>query len=195
MADDRAGPREARSLRLFVAFDVSHDVAEAVERAIEPWRDAFPRARWVPRENWHVTLKFLGQTWPRLEGWVHERVDDVARAHRPVPSRLTSLGSFPSPGRARVLWAGFEDDAGDLARIATALDEGLRREFRPESRGFSPHLTVARSDPPIRLPDGFAATPLDPVACTIDRVVVYRSHLRRPAPVYEPTATFPLAGE
>ena len=94
-----------------------------------------------------------------------------------------------------MLWAGFEDDAGDLARIATALDEGLRREFRPESRGFSPHLTVARSDPPLRLPDGFAATPLDPIPFTIDRVVVYRSHLRRPAPIYEPVATFPLAGE
>src|SRR5206468_8256570 len=89
MADDRAGPREARSLRLFVGFDVARDVAEAVERAIEPWTGEFPRVRWVPRENWHVTLTFLGQTWPRLEGWVHERVDEVARAHRPIASRLT----------------------------------------------------------------------------------------------------------
>ena len=66
MARDRAGQPEARSLRLFVAFDVPAEAADAVELAIQPWRSVFERARWVPRDNWHVTLKFLGQTWPRL---------------------------------------------------------------------------------------------------------------------------------
>ena len=64
--------------------------------------------------------------------------------------------------------------------------------FRPETRAFTPHLTVARSDPPLELPAAFVATPVRPVRFRIDRVVVFRSHLRRPAPRYEPLASFPL---
>jgi 2'-5' RNA ligase len=185
---------EARSLRLFVAFDVSPEAADAVARAIEPWSDAFPHARWVPRENWHVTLKFLGQTWPRLEGWVHERVEAAAAEAGSVATRMTALGAFPTARRARVLWAGIDDDAGGLGRLAAVLNERLRREFPVESRAYSPHLTVARSAPPSRLPDAFATTPLQPVTFLVDRVVLFRSHLRRPAPRYEALATFPLSG-
>jgi RNA 2',3'-cyclic 3'-phosphodiesterase len=190
MARDRAGRPEARSLRLFVAFDVSPAAVDAVGRAIEPWKEEFPAARWVATENWHVTLKFLGQTWPRLERWVRERVGEAAGGTHPVSTRLTGLGSFPSPARGRVLWAGLDDEAGDLARIASSLDRVLEREFRPERRPFSAHLTVARSDPPVRLPPSFAETPLEPVAFTVDRLVLFRSHLRRPAPRYEPLETF-----
>jgi RNA 2',3'-cyclic 3'-phosphodiesterase len=192
MARDRARRPEARSLRLFVAFDVSPEAADAVGRAIEPWREELPAARWIPPENWHVTLKFLGQTWPRLERWVSERVAEAAGTAHPVTTRLTGLGSFPSPTRGRVLWAGIDDEPGDLARIAASLDDLLETEFRPERRPFSAHLTVARSDPPLRLPSPFAETPLDPVAFTVDRLVLFRSHLRRPAPRYEPLQTFRL---
>jgi len=194
MARDRASRPEARSLRLFVAFDVSAEAAGVVARAIEPWTREFPKARWVPHENWHVTLKFLGQTWPRLRAWVDERLEEVARICPPVETRLTRLGSFPSPRRGRVLWAGLDDDAGGFARIAAALDEAMRPEFRPESRPFSPHLTVARSEPALVLPEAFAASPLEPVAFAVDRIVLFRSHLRRPAPRYECLGTFPLTG-
>jgi 2'-5' RNA ligase len=194
MARDHGSRTEARPLRLFVAFDVSVEAADEVARAIGPWVRQFPLARWVPRENWHVTLKFLGQTLPRLEGWVHERVGETAAAAAPVATRLTTLGSFPSRGRARVLWAGIDDEVGGLAGIAATLDETLRREFRPESRPLSPHLTVARSEPPIRLPDGFGDDALDAVGFTVDRIVLFRSHLRRPAPRYESLEAFPLTG-
>ncbi len=187
------GP-ETRSLRLFVAFDVSSEAADAIERAIEPWRAAFPAARWVPRQNWHVTLKFLGQTWPRLEGWVGERVGEASASCVPVQTRLRGLGRFPAGGRARVLWAGLDDAAGLLDRIALALDAALAAEFRPATRAFSPHLTVARSDPPLDLPAAFVETPVEPVGTQIASITLYRSHLQRPAPRYEVLATYRLGG-
>ena len=194
MARDRASRPEGKALRLFVAFDVAAEAVDVIESAIGPWRSEFPDARWVPRENWHITVKFLGQTWPRLEGWVRERVGDAASSLRPVGTRLTGLGCFPSPGRARVLWAGIDDGPGRLAEIALALDAALAREFKPETRAFSAHLTVARSDPPLRLPAAFGETRVEPVAFRVERLTLYRSHLRRPAPWYEPLATFPLEG-
>jgi len=192
VARDRASREGARSLRLFVAFEVSDEAKDAVEAVVAPLRERFPNARWVPRENWHVTVKFLGQTYPRLVGWVQEQVMQAAVTSASVTSRLTELGAFPSAGRARVLWAGLDDRPGLLAEIAHALDAALAKEFKPETRAFSAHLTVARSDPPLRLPDGVAGAPLEPVDVTVDRLVLFRSHLRRPAPFYEPLETFSL---
>ncbi len=192
MARDRASRPEATSRRLFVAVEIPEEVKRIVDEAVEPWRLAFPRARWVPLGNWHVTLKFLGATWPRLHEWVLGAVEGVAGSHAPVRVRLHGLGAFPSVGRARVVWAGVDDPAGELGSIAADLDTALAKEFRAEMRAFHPHLTVARSEPPLPLPQEFDATPLLTEAFSIERLVVFQSHLRRPAPLYEPIAVVPV---
>lgn len=193
MARDRASRPEAKPLRLFVAFDVPDAVLDEVDRVEAPLREAVPRARWVPRPNRHVTLKFLGSTWPRLVDWVHTSVAQAAATARPVPTKMTGLGAFPNARRARVLWAGLDDPDGSLARLAAALDDALAREFTPEKRGFTAHLTLARLDPPAPIGD-LQSTGAIGEPFTIDRIVLYRSHLRRPAPVYEVQETFPLGG-
>ena len=194
MTGDPASGPDARSLRLFIAVPIPEHAKRAMAAAIEPWRQAFPRARWIPSENWHVTLKFLGRTDERLVPWVEERVRAVAATHEPAPVRVDGLGAFPGVGRARVLWAGVDDPTGTLSRIATELEGELAREFRPEIRGFTPHVTVARSEPPIGLPETYPATPLRSGPISADRLVVFRSHLRRPTPWYEPLVEAPLGG-
>jgi RNA 2',3'-cyclic 3'-phosphodiesterase len=164
-----------------------------VQAAIGPWREHLPRARWVPKQNQHITLKFLGSTWPRLVEWVIETVEGVARQSEPFETRVTGLGAFPSTRRARVLWAGLDDPGGRLASLAADLEGRLAKEFTPEKRAFSAHLTMARFDPPVSL-DEEEIVVADVVSepFTVDRLVVYRSHLRRPAPMYEPVGEFAL---
>jgi 2'-5' RNA ligase len=191
MARDRASRPQAKPLRLFVAVEVPEPAKDAVERAFAPWREEFPKARWAPRENWHVTLKFLGRTWPRLADWVPERIEAAAGDEAPFPVRIAGVGSFPSARTGRVLWAGFEEEEA-LVNVAAAVEGALLREFPAEKRSFHSHLTVARSDPPVKLPPEFAETPLLTEEWEIDHVVLFRSHLRRPAPLYEPLARFPL---
>lgn len=192
MARDRAARPEARPLRLFVAIDVPEDVRELVDRGVEPIRERYPEGRWVPVRNQHVTLKFLGTTWPRLVEGVLSAVRSVAARHRPFETRVAGLGAFPSVRRARVLWAGLEDPAGRLAAIAGDLDGELAGDFPPEKRPFAAHLTVARFDPPVLLAEELVAIGLESRPFEVARLVVYRSHLQRPAPVYERVATFPL---
>lgn len=191
---DRASRPEAKALRLFVAIEIPDAVKDAVERAIAPWREAFPRARWVPRENWHVTLKFLGRTWPRLRDWVEERTAMAAGEGRPFRTALTGLGSFPSRARGRVLWAGLDDPDGELGLLAVAIDAALQDEFASETRPLHPHLTVARSDPPVRLPSAYPETLLVSDQWEVGAVTLFRSHLQRPAPRYEAMRRFSLGG-
>jgi 2'-5' RNA ligase len=192
MARDRAPPERARALRLFIALEIPEPIRELVEAAVADLRERHPRARWVPRQNQHVTVKFLGATWPRLVDWVTEAIQDVALASPPFRTRVGGLGAFPNERRARVLWAGLDDPMGVLTQIAAALDAALEREFTPEKRAFTPHLTVARFDPPTTIGD--IPTPVRSDEFAVDRLILFRSQLRRPAPVYEPVATFALGG-
>lgn len=191
MARDRAARPEAKPLRLFVAIEIPDVVKDTVEEAFAPWREAFPKARWVPRENLHVTLKFLGRTWPRLVDWVPEQVEIATTQVSRFKARLRDVGSFPSAKRGRALWAGFED-ADPIAELAAAIEVALADEFPTEKRPFHPHLTVARSDPPLKLPVPYSGTELASEEWEVDHVVLFRSHLGRPAPRYEPLARFPL---
>jgi len=194
MARDRAARPEARPLRLFVAVDVPPDVRGGLAEAVATLRDRVGAGRWVPPENWHVTLKFLGATWPRLLDRVKEACGEVASSGRPVESRLTGLGAFPSERRARVLWAGLDDAAGGLAAIAAGLDRALAADFKVEKRAFTAHLTVARLAPPVPVGESLAGLDVATGPFPIDRVVLYRSHLQRPAPRYEPLEEYLLGG-
>lgn len=191
MSRDQPARPEAKPLRLFVAIEIPEGVKDGVEAAFAPWREAFPKARWVPRENQHVTLKFLGRTWPRLVDWVPEQVEAAAAAVPRFTVRLQGVGSFPSAKRGRALWAGFEN-ADPIGALAAEIEAALVDEFPSEKRPFHPHLTVARSDPPLKLPAGYSGTELESDEWEVDHVVLFRSHLGRPAPRYEPLARFPL---
>jgi 2'-5' RNA ligase len=194
VARDRASRPEAKPLRLFVAIEIPPGAKDAVAEAIEPLRTQFPNARWAPQENWHVTLKFLGGTYPRLLDWIVERLGTVAGDAVAFRTRVSALGSFPSSERARVLWAGLGDGPGRIAELALGVDAALSKEFKPETRPFSAHITVARSDPPLQLPETLARTPLASEPFSVGELVLFRSHLRRPAPRYEALSRFPFGG-
>jgi 2'-5' RNA ligase len=194
MARDRAARPEARPARLFVAADVPEPVRLRLAEASRPWHGRIEGARWVSPDNWHVTMKFLGSVYPRLVEWVKQQVAAAAKAGRPFTTALSELGAFPSARRARVLWAGLEDTSGVFAALAGALDRLLEREFQPEKRAFTPHLTVARFNVQGPLPDELMAVDVRSDSFPVEHLTLYRSHLQRPAARYEALERFRLGG-
>jgi RNA 2',3'-cyclic 3'-phosphodiesterase len=197
MGRDRSARPEAKPLRLFAAVEVPPRAVEAAEEAVAPWRERFPRAKWVPSENWHVTVKFMGRTYPRLLKWVHEALRDGAATVRPFRLSLQGLGVFPSPSRARVFWVGLVDRDGGLAALARSVEEAVEKEFPPERRPFSAHLTVARFNPPVPMrehADKLAEAGVEASPFRVNHLTLYRSHLGRPSARYEPLERFPFRG-
>jgi 2'-5' RNA ligase len=196
-ARERAAGPEAKPLRLFIAVDVPDAVKTGLAGNVARFRDRVPQARWTRSDGWHVTLKFLGTTWPRLVEMVSAAMTAAAAEAKAFPSAVTELGAFPSAGRARVIWAGLSDPDGRFAALAGRLDDLLAEEFDTETRPLTPHLTLARLSPARDVrefaPDLVGASvPSEPFE--VDRLVLYQSHLSAKGATYEPLLEALLSG-
>ena len=124
--------------RLFVALEIP----EELRPALSALRRGIPGARWVPDEQFHLTLAFVGE----VEGPVATAARDGLNGVRadPFELELSGVGRFPPRGRARVLWAGLRE-TDEVAALADAVRRCLSRRGVPtESRRFAPHVTLAR---------------------------------------------------
>ena len=174
-------------MRLFVAVDMPPEIKDAVARVIEELRPAVPGARWVPRDNLHLTLAFLGET--PLVDEVSLAVTAAAKRVAPFETGLAGAGTFPSVRRARVVWLGLAGEESFAAAASAVWGELAPLGFEPEKRSFSAHLTVARLRPPATFE---AHTAVPALAFEVGALTLFRSRLGRPAPVYEPVLVAPL---
>ena len=143
-------------MRLFVAMEIPAAVRDNLAARIcelsKLSSDAIGKPpRWVQAENLHVTLKFIGETAPGTLEAIRGALASV-RANKFVDIKCRGLGFFPDDRHPQVLWAGLEASA-NLSRLAKDVDRALETVgVAREKREFTPHLTLARFDPP-RLPE------------------------------------------
>jgi RNA 2',3'-cyclic 3'-phosphodiesterase len=133
-------------MRLFVALNLPKKERDRIHRAAKRLRDAALPVRWIGPENYHVTLKFLGEVKPERIPPVEEIVRRVASATLPFDVGLEGFGAFPTIRRPRVVWLGV-DASAELRCLKQDLEWGLADVgFEAETRAFHPHLTLGRAD-------------------------------------------------
>ncbi len=177
-------------MRLFVALDLPPDLRRSI--ALLSGR-GIPGARWAPEENYHVTLRFIGET----PSYVAEEIDHALAALRAAGFTLTlaGLGTFAKGGRATSLWVGVERTP-PLEHLRSKIETALQRVgLEPERRRFVPHVTLARLD---NVPEAKLALFLqvnnlfraDPVP--IGHFTLFSSILGKDQAVYTPEVEYPL---
>lgn len=178
-------------MRLFVAVDLPETVKDQLGTLPAP----IPTARWVKRQQMHLTLFFLGET-DRLQG-VKDALSHIVA--QPFELTLTGVGRFPKRPKQppRVLWIGIDPEPAlnQLHTKVTAALAGIG--FQPEDRSFSPHITLARLKTRERLPevDAFLSThaALQVPAGRITEFVLFSSVLSPEGARYEREAVFALS--
>ncbi len=128
-------------MRLFVALDLPWALKERLSDLA--W-SGIEGARWVPTENYHLTLRFIGDT----PGYMAEEIDHalLALKARGFSLTLAGVGTFSRSGRLSALWVGVERNP-ELERLRAKIETALQRiGLEPERRRFQPHVTLARLD-------------------------------------------------
>ena len=188
-------------VRTFFAVEPSPEVRAAAAGLADRLRRGRGAAevRWVPPENLHVTLRFLGETEESGVAPLIAALDGVTAGTPPCRLSLGSLGAFPDVRRPRVIWLGLKGTGtAALRSLQRRIEErvtelGWEREGRP----FSPHLTLGRVRPGGAAPPGgdWARAAVPELAFRVEEAVLMRSDLRPDGARYSVIHRAPLGGD
>src|ERR1041385_7618772 len=187
-------------LRAFIAVELPLEVRESVYKATAKWRKEIGQlVRWVPIENMHLTLKFLGDVAPSNVELLSQMLRAEADLFNCFELHLTGLSSFPNLKRPRVIYIGIHAPAA-LESLQHGIESASRRlGYESEERGFSPHLTVGRVKQNITATEQQAirhaleSTKIDSLGTAkVDSVQLFKSDLRPTGSVYTRLFSAPL---
>jgi RNA 2',3'-cyclic 3'-phosphodiesterase len=174
-------------------------VGSALASCLAQVRAEHPEVRWLPLEQLHVTLAFIG-TMPtaRLPA-LQRALAGVAATAAPFDVLLGGAGRFGGRGRQEVAWIGLVEGHAACVELTDAVTAAGRAvgvldpppTGRPDARP-RPHLTVARRATPELSAAMEAALGLPRLGWRVEELVLFRSHLGSPRVRYEALASWRL---
>lgn len=134
-------------LRLFVAITVPGAIREEMLRVQRELQPLAPRGviRWAKPEQFHLTLRFLGDVASNRVTDLQESVRTACASTPVLPLRALGVGFFPHARSPRVIWAGVNDDENRLAELQKKIEDAVR-PFTTErgNEHFAGHVTLGR---------------------------------------------------
>jgi len=151
-----------------------------------------PWVKWVEPHSIHLTLKFLGSIPVDKIGEITRAMEEAAQGIPPFHLEVSDLGVFPNLRRVQVAWVGISGQLDKLGQLQQGIESNLARlGFAPESRPFTPHLTLARLRQQASLEERqkfgqlIAGTKFEAVyAIEVDAISLMRSQLTREGAIY-----------
>jgi RNA 2',3'-cyclic 3'-phosphodiesterase len=175
--------------RLFTGLEIPPEIA----LQLSTYRGGLPGARWVDPENYHITLRFIGDV---DEPTAREVFSILGEGRRRPPLTVTfdGLGSFGG-GRPHVVHAR-ATPTGDLSDLQAEQERLIRKiGLPPERRKFMPHVTLARlrNASPIDVA-GYIATAghFSKLSFTAERFVLFSARHSVGGGPYVVEAAYPL---
>ncbi len=187
------------TVRAFLGLPLPEAYQQELERLRKRWQYRLrSRLTWTRPGNWHITLKFLGDTQEAAVPRIQEALECIR--WEAFSLKGASGGFFPpapanKPPRPRVVWVGLGQGARETAQLAGAVETALAPLGIPaEDREFRAHLTLARVKQAVA-DDAWGALlqelhALEWPVCAMDRFVLWKSVLGPGGPAYTPLTVF-----
>ena len=171
-------------MRTFIAVELPPQFADEVAGVARQLSAAID-ARYLPRENYHITLAFLDDIPEMQVQAAIEALDASAAGLHPFPLRSEGIGKFGKPQNA-TLWMGIAK-APELMGLAERLCEELvARGIHLDDKAFRPHITLARH---AVIPKADLPQLLFPQEAMAERVTLFKSTLSKEGATYNPLYT------
>lgn len=182
------------AIRSFIAIELSTSIRRSLDGVINELKhiNTFP-VRWVPSDNIHLTLKFLGDISPAIVERLSQILQKETSNFHQFEIKIGGLDAFPNIRYPRVIWIGVKPHP-TLEAIQHKIETETRQlGFEPEKRPFFPHLTLGRvkrqaSPSEIRqIAKNIARTQVEELGILrVDKVHFIRSDLKPSGAVYTP---------
>ena len=133
-------------IRSFIAIELPAELKLGlIQLEAQLKLDKQPWVKWVNPDSIHLTLKFLGNIAVDSTGEITRVMEESVRGIPPFRLEVKGLGVFPNLRRVQVAWVGINGEVDKLSQLQKSIESNLTPlGFAPESRPFTPHLTLAR---------------------------------------------------
>lgn len=188
--------------RLFIAINASEPLVKTFPPTLKKLKINADRrdmaVKWVPLENLHVTLAFIGERPSEDIPVIEEIMKSISAKIPAFDLKVEDMGAFSSEQDARVLWLGVQNKK-ILNQLRDELIEGLDQGdllFREEVRPYVPHLTIGRLKNPRSVKDMISPFKRKSFGkIHINEIVLYESKIQGVFPVYTPVLRYQLLGQ
>ena len=128
-----------KAKRLFVAIDIP----DAIAKTLCDLDPNLPGVRWLPPEQMHLTLSFLGDVLEDAETRLRENLNAIRFSAFFLP--LAGIGAFPTKGSPKIIWIGVGAGHPHLFQLHKRVqDAALAAALEPDLRPWHSHITLAR---------------------------------------------------
>jgi RNA 2',3'-cyclic 3'-phosphodiesterase len=134
-------------LRLFIAIPIPEPVRGEIIRVQQELQPLVPRnvARWSRPDQFHLTLRFLGDVPTDCVEDLKKSVGAVCRNAGSLSLRAEGVGFFPNSRSPRVVWVGINDGAGRLVDLQQQIETAVGPfSAEPGEKNFTGHVTLGR---------------------------------------------------
>lgn len=133
-------------MRLFLTVNMSDSVRDEIGQGIPDIHSHIGKGKWVPKENLHITMLFLGEVERGKLSIIEEVMEEAVDGMKPFHLVVEGLGTFPNPKRPNILWAGVKGDLNDLNRLYQQTIQAIDKTELPfdAKPRYTPHITLAR---------------------------------------------------
>lgn len=188
--------------RLFIALNATDPLSESFLPTYKKLKINADRRemniKWVPVDNFHVTISFLGETPTENIPALEKTLKEVCAGFAPFELKIEDVGAFSNEHDARVLWLGVQNKRC-LGEFKGQLDQALLEQsllLKPDEREFKPHLTFGRLRNPRSVKDLISPFKRKSFGkIQVSEIVLYESKMQGPFPIYTPLFRCALTGE
>lgn len=132
-------------MRLFIGIDFDDTVKREIREIQERLTKHAARGRWKYIDNFHLTLKFLGDTREQSLAQIYELLEKVTGDLKPFQLNFNSIGKFAGPDCYRTVWLGVSGQVDALRQLHGIIDDELAKlGFKKENREYRPHITLGQ---------------------------------------------------
>ncbi|MBU1153897.1 RNA 2',3'-cyclic phosphodiesterase [bacterium] len=132
-------------IRTFIAINIEDKIKEEISKIIKALKNDQDEIKWIEKESFHLTLKFLGNVRIFQVEEIYEKLQIIAGSILPFKISFSNLDIILNKKTPKIIWVGIKEGSKELMELTEEIEISLADlGFLKEERRYTPHLTLGR---------------------------------------------------